>query len=1135
MLARENVVLNGKTYSFCHILDELALGVAQSPKVVIKQIRNHLSFAVHLAGTYAKRPGFLEHIGTSLASNAFASSYKLTSVNKQLANAFTGIGAYINMRSEGKELFEEQGLTKLWNLCEALLTCDLDVPFDVQRNTIENFSYACVFVLSIMRIAGYGRGSKVLTTAKSASEPDDPSVHLPVAQKFQAYIINTHQRAIENGFAPENHQTFIPTCISMWKTTGAGTQPVKMTLNIDGKVIETRSTKKNIVGPGSGDETFKRKMISQRNTINAPFKIGTRDVPYKPTRAIYPIPLYTIHAQCATCMHMVKYVSTSPKIQPMGDDPFSSGHIVTGSDDTSGVRIVDNSDTIIASGTSAIVSLDLDMSEFDAHNINSNFRSAIISALRTINTNATFGPDNIPYQEMIDYAFGSGYVHKTYWDAGRVPLLALRSHISDEIRYQMIQSYSLVSRSIGERIPAISPTEGLAMLNKGTAWICPEDCIIQPAHYENFIASCVCDGSDLIFLQSECSGELTTLLFNSLINLAIQDVILERTQNTKLGRSLIRHKNRCIGDDVTIQFLIRDTNFCTQDVEDFLAECVAAVSSCGHILNPLKTFFTFHKSEFVQTFGVKGLYIPKNQIMTIPSERPRVIEDPVGFSDGFRRLQLTKVARGESHASAVIITALHHAYVTRGRLQMTTLSLSNSFQDVSFSSTGHTALFSKTHFKVRRFNYTTHPMRCEYEETLEIFVVPSMAMLPHSCGGIGLCEAFLPIILYDALLIQELSRFSSRTRDRLVSLYSCFKNARAKSKEKSRDPAIKIEKIGDHDANFISLSLLFTQTQIQMSQRARHAGIDLGRMSIERVPSGLLMKGLMFDPSVRKFKRPCDELNQILFLQALQAPLVGIRHAAYVPDDYLIATEYSSDYQSPQGIQTFDSSFSKYMIRSFMACHDDVVKHIFDLFGLPTPSYSLHSKVSRLRQIISREPVLRSVRTPEDVIHLLTSSGVKGESERSMAVYLLTASGFAPANAGHLVDEFLNTDSFIIDNAFFGSGTDDVMNLCNFISPTEFKSVGYPLEVPIPLRYNFYLHAKMRLLFAAILGGSHNRIKEIRFINMSKQADQFDDLEQLRGVLTNYPRLKTYLSYMRSKIDPLQALRHIGVDIAHDH
>lgn len=1135
MLAFDQITIDGQKHFLHHIIDELALGVAQSPKHVIKQIRNYLSFAVHLAGTYANRPGFLEHKGTSLASNSFATRYAMTGTNKQLAAAFKGVRSYLAMRSEGKALFVSLGLSKLWDLCDALLACNFDIPFNEQKSAAENFSRANAFLLSIMRIAGFGRGSKNLATAKSAPEPEDPSVHLPVAQKFEEYILATHRQAVQNGFAPETHETFVPTCISMWKTTGAGTQPVKMTLNIDGNTVETRSSKKNIVGPGSGDSTFRRATIAQKNSIQAPYKIGTRDVPYKPTRAIYPIPLHTIHAQCAVAMHMVKYISTSPKIQPMGKEEFSSGHVVTGSDDTSGVRIVDNSDTIIASGSPTIVSLDLDMSEFDAHNINSNFRSAIIRALLAIDSKETFGPDNIPYKEMVEYAFGSGYVHQTHWDAGRAPILALRPHVPDEVRDQMIQLYSLTPKTVGERINTISPTEGLAMLNPGTAWVHDQKIPIDPAHYEYFIAACVCDGTDLIFLESECSGELTTLLFNSLMNLAIQDIILEFTRDTKLGKSMILHKNRCIGDDVTIQFLLRDTNFTTQDVEDFLDACVAAVKSCGHVLNPLKTFFTFHKSEFVQTFGVKGLYIPKNQIMTIPSERPRVIEDPVGFSDGFRRLQLTKVARGESHDSAVIITAIHHAYVTRMRFHVTTFKFLDSFQQVGFADRNRTAPFSVNQFYLRQFTYKEHSTRCEYEDTIEVFIAPSMAMLPHSCGGIGLCETFLPIILYDALLIQELSRFSFATRKRLVALYACFKSARSRCKERVQDPQVTIEKINDKKADFLPLSLLFTPSQIKASHDAATNGIDLGRLSIERVPAGLLMKGLLFDPSVRKFRRTCEERNFVTFLLALQRPLTGIAYGAYVPDDYLIATEFTSTYISPVGLYSDQPIDDPYTISSFMACHDSKVREIYSLFGLPTPSYSLHSKVSRLRLIISREPVLRSVRSPEDVIEILTSYGIKNETDRTVAVYLLTLAGFIASIASQLVDEFLNSDSFIIDNAFFGSGTDDVLNLCDFISPTEFKTIGYPQEVPVPMRYNFYLHSKMRLLLACISGNTHNRVTEIRFIDIRKQADQFNDLAELRGVLTNYPRLKAYLAYVRSKIVPEYALRLISVDDQHNH
>lgn len=1132
MLAESKITLNGSIHDLNIILDDVALGVGQSPKIMIKEIRNYLSFAVHLGGTYAEKPGFLQHLGTSLASNAFATRYQITSVDKKLATAFRNLPAYQKMREEGAQIFSSHKLDSLWKLCEALLTCDLDIPRPEQPQVITNFSRASVFLLSIMRIAGYGRGSKVLTAAKSAPEPEDPQAYIHVAQKFEDYIIRTHQEAVKTGFSPIDETSFIPSCISMWKTTGAGTQPVKITLNINGEEIQTRSSKKNLVGPALGDKSFKRQMIGSKNTILCPYKIGTRDVPYKPTRAIYPIPLPTIHAQVAVAMHMVKYVSTSPRITPMAGEEFSSGFIVTGSDDTSGVRIIDNADTLIASGSPTIISLDLDMSEFDAHNINSNFRSAILSALKKINTEAHFGPDKIPYLEMVEYAFGSGYVHQTHWDAGRVPLIALKTD-DETIHQQMVQLYALTPRVVGERQATVSPTEGLAMLKPGTSWICQDPTIISPEHNHYFIASCVCDGTDLIYLESECSGELTTLLFNSLMNLAIQDVILERVKNTVLGKSLIIHKNRCIGDDVTIHFHLRDYNFSTADIEEFLQTCVEAVNSCGHVLNPLKTFFTFHKSEFVQTFAVKGLYIPKNQVMVIPSERPRIIEDPIGFSDGFRRLQETKVARGESHSSAIIITALHHSYVTRRRMHMTTIQFKNEFIEVKFPNHGPGARFSQHTFKCRKFVYTKHRFRQEYDETSEVFLAPSTSMLPHSCGGIGLCELFLPIIFYDALLIQQLSRFTSSTRDRLIALYSCFKNASSRSREKDQEPNVSISKIGDREVDFISLNLLFTQQQIHLAHMGRQAGIDLRRMSLTSVPSALLMRGLSFDPSVRKYRRPCEESNNINFLLALQSPLRGIANGMYIPDEYLIATTYSSEYRSPLGSTPSESQFDSLTINTFMHCHDHPVRKTLESFGLPSPSHSLHSKVSRTRMILSREHILRVVRTPEEIISSLTSAGIKTEADRGPAIYLLMLMGFQSTISSQLVDEFLNAESFIVDNAFFGSGTDDIMNLCNFISAGEFRLVGFPLELPIPLRYNFYLHAKMQILLDSFHGGTHNTVTEIRFLNIREQADQFDDLWQLKGVLTNYPRLKTYLTYVSQHSIHLTAQHVAALDEYH--
>lgn len=62
-----------------------------------------------------------------------------------------------------------------------------------------------------------------------------------------------------------------------------------------------------------GEKAFSRSFISRRLSKSNPGSVGYRDVPYKPTRAIYVLPLGTIHAQVAVADHLIHYIVMNQK------------------------------------------------------------------------------------------------------------------------------------------------------------------------------------------------------------------------------------------------------------------------------------------------------------------------------------------------------------------------------------------------------------------------------------------------------------------------------------------------------------------------------------------------------------------------------------------------------------------------------------------------------------------------------------------------------------------------------------------------------------------------------------------------------------------------------------------------------
>ncbi|CAH1103852.1 unnamed protein product [Psylliodes chrysocephalus] len=85
------------------------------------------------------------------------------------------------------------------------------------------------------------------------------------------------------------------------------------------------------------DKAFRRDFVGRVLTKISPGSVGYRDVTYKPTRAIYVLPLGTIHAQIAVASHLVNYAGSGAH---RADKPIDASHFATGSSSTSGVKSI---------------------------------------------------------------------------------------------------------------------------------------------------------------------------------------------------------------------------------------------------------------------------------------------------------------------------------------------------------------------------------------------------------------------------------------------------------------------------------------------------------------------------------------------------------------------------------------------------------------------------------------------------------------------------------------------------------------------------------------------------------------------------------------------------------------------------
>nr|CDP93105.1 Bm9187 [Brugia malayi] len=110
---------------------------------------------------------------------------------------------------------------------------------------------------------------------------------------------------------------------------------------------------------------------------------------------------------------------------------------------------------------------------------------------------------------------------------------------------------------------------------------------------------------------------------------------------------------------------LNGANVNADEVGEFMEWLRNAYDHCGHVLSSEKTFLCVCSAEFVQTFARYGFYVSRDQIMIIPSEKPRTVSDPLGYMLSSKRLFLSKCARGYSESAAIVLLLWHYYKLVR--------------------------------------------------------------------------------------------------------------------------------------------------------------------------------------------------------------------------------------------------------------------------------------------------------------------------------------------------------------------------------------------------------------------------------------------------------------------------------------
>ncbi|AKP24073.1 RNA-dependent RNA polymerase [Wad Medani virus] len=517
-------------------------------------------------------------------------------------------------------------------------------------------------MLAMQTMSGYGRA-----WVKNAG--DDPAKMLAptstnyvsrVAAMTANYFVRAYEEASAHGFdiiPPEEMYTSLLrlakntssgylTEVSVEKRYGPRAQAKK-------EIVRLTSRQKALYLLAHGDKIYSPAMMLKKYNTPSSFQTrGSRDVPIKATRTIYAINVEVLAAQHLLTLPLNEYFakgrgSTHPSDSTLG------GKVIIGDLEATGSRVIDAADTFRNTGDPMIWTLALDYSEYDSHMTWHNFRSGMLRGMRDyLSKFSYYRYGEWTIEDMIESGYGEGRVRATLWNGKR----AVRKMSRDA--YNRLSSHDTDppdDAPIKSRPPGTFPIRTLALA-------------LEPSEGQPFILVAPWDGSDLALVTTHLSGENSTLVANSLHNLAMGRIIQEEVARRNPGAFEVLSE-MYVGDD-TLHYtrpLTRDPAI----LDGALTTIFETIERCGHVASPAKTTYLPFSAEKTQTHSKQGVYIPQDRMMIISSERPKNIEDVQGYMRSQASTFTTKVSRGFSHDLAMIIYCFKASLVGYRKLKAT--------------------------------------------------------------------------------------------------------------------------------------------------------------------------------------------------------------------------------------------------------------------------------------------------------------------------------------------------------------------------------------------------------------------------------------------------------------------------------
>lgn len=231
--------------------------------------------------------------------------------------------------------------------------------------------------------------------------------------------------------------------------------------------------------------------------------------------------------------------------------------------------------------------------------------------------------------------------------------------------------------------------------------------------------------------------------------------------------------------------------------------------------------------------------------------------------------------------------------------------------------------------------------------------------------------------------------------------------------------------------------------------------MNIGPLDATRVPQKMLTKGIIMEKFMQKYQSIDRENESEAFAAQMCSKVTGLR---YESDSWLLNFKYGYERIVEPAMGTeFYSGIS--MQCQIMRNH----------FGMIYENERLSIGADKIRMIISRDPVLRNVLSPEEVLNLLSEYDINQKSQTLQGEAVLLATGMNREVAKALLDHIFSDFHGMYPSSAGGALSDDFSSALDIVNRGRMNKISYPEKMTLEQKIHILIYGgqmSIRRLFS---------------------------------------------------------------------